>query len=114
MLNKEIFSNLPFVLIREILLFDKRFVARKPGNLLTYINKIPKKDIDNYSKLINAIPKKMEISPNNGSLSVIILRKNKKFIIQYFLLPNLVWEYRFFTFSKDLHTNIINNVHMFR
>ena len=83
MLNKEIFRNLPFVLIREILLFDKRFVARKQNNIpsLFCINKIPKKDIDNYSKLINAIPKKMEISPNNGSLSVIILRKNKKFII---------------------------------
>jgi hypothetical protein len=106
MIVNEIFRNLPFDLIREILIFDKRFVIRKPGNILTFINKIPKIDIDNYSRLFSNIEKKIEFSSN--SWSVIIFRNNKKFIMQYYLLPNLVWEYRFSTFLKDPHTNIIN------
>jgi len=108
MIINEIFRNLPFDLIREILLFDKRFVIRKPHNNLICIIKIPKKDIDNYSSLFKNIFKITEFSSN--SLSVFFFRKNKKFIIQYYLRPNLVWEYRFLTFTKDPHTNIINNI----
>ena len=112
MLINEIFRNLPFVLIREILLFDKRFVVRKYSNILTLtcINKIPKIDIDNYSSLFNTIPKISEISSNIWSVVIFRKNKNKKFIIQYYLRPNLVWEYRFLTFSKDPHTNIINSI----
>ena len=109
MLINEIFRKLPFDLIREILLFDKRFIVRKPNNILKCINKIPKIDIDKYLSLLNTIPKITKLSSNN-SWSVIFYRKNKKFIIQYYLLPNFVWEYRFLTCTKDPHTNIINDI----
>jgi hypothetical protein len=108
MIVNEIFRNLPFDLIREILIFDKRFVIRKPNNNLIFINNIPKIVMNNYSSLFKNIFKITEFTSNSWSVS--ILRKNKKFIIQHYLQPNLVWEYRFLTFTKDPHTNIINNI----
>jgi hypothetical protein len=108
----EIFRNLPFDLIREILLFDKRFVYRKHNKIFTIIDKIPKQKIVIFSSLFNSISPIINFSSFPKKLSVILFKKNKKFIIQYNLPihPNEFWEYRFLTFTKDSHTNILNDI----
>ena len=99
-LNSSLFSKLPFDIIREILLYDRRFVIR--NKRIIYINKIPKEDFrftlyDNISKIY-------QLSNNSWS---VILGKNKRYVIRHYLRVNLVWEYSFIIFSKDLHTNMM-------
>jgi predicted RNA-binding protein with PUA domain len=107
MINIFLFSQLPFDVIREILLYDDHFVIRKQynTNTLICINKIPK--IDKRFILYDTIPKIYELTNNNWS---VILGKNKRFIISHSLRPSLIWEYSFSTFSKDKHTNIICSI----
>ena len=98
-----LFNNLPFDLIREILLYDKHFIYRKNEYKIICINKIPK--IDKRYLLFENIPKVYELSINSWS---VILGKNKKFVICHSLRPSFLWEYSISTFSKDKHTNMMN------
>ena len=98
-----LFSKLPFDIIREILLYDRRFVIR--NKRIICINKIPKEDTrftlyDNISKIY-------QLSHNSWS---VILGKNKRYIIQHYLRPNLVWGYCFIIYSRDKHTNMICSI----
>jgi len=101
-----LFSKLPFDIIREILLYDQHFVFRKQDNTLVCINKIPK--IDKRFFLYNNIPKINELSDNKWF--VILVGKNKKFVISHTLTVSLLWDYSFLTFSKDPHTNMICSI----
>ena len=100
-----IFQKLPFDIIREILLYDNHYIARKIKNKtnLVYIDKINKND--KRFLLYDKIPK-----ISLAYCSVTLYTLNKKFIIHHFLHtnPNLIWEYSFITYSKDPHTNIFN------
>ena len=104
--TKFLFSKLPFDIIREILLYDQHFVIRKQDNSLVCINKIPK--IDKRFLLYDNIRKINELSDNKWF--VVLLRKNKKFVICHTLTLSLVWDYSFITFSKDPHTNMICSI----
>jgi hypothetical protein len=102
-----IFKNLPFDLIREILLYDNHYVIRKHDKCkLICINKIDKND--KRFIMYEKIPKILKISSNNWSIN--ISSKNKQFIIRHLLLPTEIWEYSFITYSKDPHTNIFNHI----
>ena len=107
MLINSLFSQLPFDIIREILLYDHRFVIRKQYNRLicVNINKIPK--LDDRLLLFTSLPRIYEISHNNWS---VILGTNKKYIISHYLRPSNIWEYKFVTFSKDPHTNMMSSI----
>jgi len=100
-----IFQQLPFDIIREILLYDKRFAYRKQNNCLIFINKIVIND--NISSLLKKIPKIFQISTNNWQ--VIIGSNWKRFVLSHRLKLSQSWEYGFSTFSKDNHTNIMNS-----
>lgn len=102
--NNSIFSLLPFDLIKEILLFDCRFVLRNKKTIV-WINKIDKKD-SRYT-ILQTIPKIFEISRNSWS---VILGKEKKYILKHYLRPSLIWEYSYVIFSKDPHTNMMCNI----
>jgi hypothetical protein len=97
-----LFSKLPFDIIREILLYDERFVVRKNQNRLVCINKISK--LDERFLLLANIPKVYQLAPNSWS---VILGKNKKYVIKHFLRPSNIWEYSFVTFSTDPHSNMM-------
>ena len=98
-----IFSQLPFELIREILLFDSRFVFRK--KTLLYIDKIPKDDV--RFLLYANVPRIYERSVNNWS---VILGTNTRFVMSHRLRPDLIWEYSFVTFHNDPHMNMISHI----
>jgi hypothetical protein len=104
-MSSSIFKNLPFDLIREILLYDNRYVIRKNNKCkLVCISKIDKND--ERFIIYEKIPKVLKISSNNWSIN--ISSKNKQFVIRHLLLPTQIWEYSFITYSKDPHTNIFN------
>ena len=103
--TKPLFSKLPFDIIREILLYDQHFVVRKQDNSLVYINKIPK--IDKRFFLYDNICKIKEI---HNKWFVVLVGKNKKFIICHTLTISHIWDYSFLTFSKDPHTNMISSI----
>lgn len=105
MITNSLFFNLPFDIIREILLYNDHFVIRKQYNTLVCINKIPK--IDERFLLYATVPKIYKMSDNNWS---VILGKNKKFVIGRSLRPSLLWECSFSTFSKDPHTNMMCSI----
>lgn len=102
--EKSIFANLPFDLIREILLYDSRFVVR--NNTLIFIDKIPNSDF--RFNLYNTIPKVYELAPN--SWSVIFSGKEKRYVLRHYLRPTLIWEYSFVVYSKDPHMNMMNSI----
>lgn len=104
-LSKPLLSQLPFDIIREILLFDSRFVIRKKQNRLVCINKIS--NLDQKLLLLSNIPKIYELAPNNWS---VILGTNKRFVIKHYLRLTGIWEYSFSTFTKDQNTNIFNYI----
>lgn len=100
-----IFQQLPFDIVREILLYDKRYVFRKQNKSLILINKIA---IDNnILHLLKKIPKIFQISTNNWQ--VIMGINLKRFVLSHRLKPSHSWEYGFSTFSKDNHINIMNS-----
>lgn len=99
-----IFSTLPFELIREILLYDSHFIIRKKKHLIC-INKISKHDF--RFQLLSYIPKIYELSHNSWR---VILGKDKKYIIGHYLRPSNIWEYSFIIYSKDPHTNMMDNI----
>ena len=103
--NYSIFQQLPFYIIREILLYDRRYAFRKQNKSLIFINKIA---IDNnLLHLLKKIPKIFQISTNNWQ--VILGRNLKRFVLSHSLKPSQSWEYGFSTFSKENHTNIMNS-----
>jgi hypothetical protein len=99
-----IFVNLPFDIIKEILLYDSHFVLR--NKRLIFIDKIPKSDF--RFKLYNSIPKVYELAPN--SWSVIFSEKEKRYVLRHYLRPTQIWEYSFVVYSKDPHMNIMNTI----
>ena len=105
-----LFSNLPFDIIREILLYDTHFVWRNDNfnkKRIMCINKIPRDDYRFF--LYSNAPKVYELAPN--SWSVILESENKKkYIIRHYLRPSLIWEYSFVVYSKDLHTNMMSTI----
>jgi hypothetical protein len=103
--NKSEFSKLPFDIIREILLYDRRFVIRKQQNRVICINKIS--NLDQRILLLEKIPKIYELAPNSWS---VILGTNKRFVMKHYLRSSNIWEYSFVTFSKDPHTNMISSI----
>ena len=107
--SSSLFSNLPFDLIREILLYDKHFVVRNDKynkKRIICINKIPCHDF--RFQLFGLVPKVYEIGPNNWSVT--IENGYKKYIIRHYLRPSLIWEYSFVTYSKDPHTNMMGTI----
>ena len=100
--TKPLFSKLPFDIIREILLYNQHFVLRKQDNSLVCINKIPK--IDKRFFLYDNIGK---INQIHNKWFVVLVGKNKKFVISHTLTISNIWDYSFLTFSKDPHTNMI-------
>lgn len=98
-----LFSYLPFDIIREILLYDTRFVLRN-NKQLVFIDKIPKTDY--RFTLYKTIPKIYRYSPNQWS---VILGKNKRYVLIHYLKLSLIWEYSFVTFSRDPHTNMMSH-----
>jgi hypothetical protein len=105
MINKFLFSKLPFDIIREILLYDQHFVIRKQNNRLICIDKIPK--IDERFFLYNTVSKIYQLSHNCWQ---VILGKEKKFVLCHSLRPSLLWEYIFATYYKDPHTNMVCSI----
>jgi hypothetical protein len=105
--TETLFSKLPNDIIREILLYDRRFVMRKTLNslYLIYINKISK--LDERFLLLTKIPKIYQLAPNSWS---VILGTNKRFVLKHYLRPSNIWEYNFVTFSKDPHTNMMCSI----
>lgn len=102
--ENSIFANLPFDLIREILLYDSRFVVR--NKRLIFIDKLLKTDF--RFQLYNSIPKVYELAPN--SWSVIFSGKEKRYVLRHYLRPSLIWEYSFVVYSKDPHMNMMNSI----
>jgi len=103
--EKSIFSLLPFDLIREILLYDPRYVFRGKTKRLVFIQKIPKTD---YRFLLyKTVPRIYERSTNNWT---VILGKDTRFVMSHRLRPDLIWEYGFVTFRKDRYLNIMETV----
>jgi len=96
-----IFSQLPFDLIREILLYDSHFVLH--NTKLVCINKI--QHSDPRFLLYDNIPRIYERTTNNWS---VILGTYPRFIMSRRLKPDLMWEYSFISFHKDMHTNFLN------
>jgi len=103
MLDNFLFCQLPFDIIREILLYDKHFVLRKKNNQVICIHKIPK--TDKRFLLYDTIPKIYQLSTN--SWKVIMGKENKKFVLSHTLRLSDIWEYSFITFSKDSHANML-------
>jgi len=103
--TKSIFSQLPFDLIREILLYDSHYVLRRETNRLVFIQKIPK--TDPRFLLFNTVPRIYERSMNNWT---VILGKDTRYIMGHRLRPDNIWEYSLVTFRKDPHLNMMKTV----
>ena len=100
-----IFSQLPFDLIREILLYDSHFVVREETKRLICIQKIPK--TDPRFLLFATVPRIYERSVNHWT---VILGSQTRFVMGRRLRPDLIWEYSFLTFRKDSHMNMMETV----
>ena len=99
-----IFANLPFDMIREILLYDTHFVIRKNHKLIC-IDKICKTDY-RFTLYAN-VPKIFTHSPNSWS---VIMGTNKRYILWHRLRPNNTWEYSYVVYARDPHTNIMRTI----
>jgi hypothetical protein len=105
-----LFSNLPFDIIREILLYDNHFVWRNDKYNKKRIVCIDKIRRDDYRFLLyDSIPKVYQLAPNSWSV-ILECENKKKYIIRHYLRPSLIWEYSFVTYSKDPHTNMIRSI----
>jgi len=100
-----IFSQLPFELIREILLYDSHFVVREQTKRLVCIQKIPRSDP--RFLLFDTIPRIYQRSVNHWT---VILGTNTRFIMGRRLRQDLIWEYSFVTFQRDPILNMMETV----
>jgi hypothetical protein len=100
-----VFSQLPFDLIREILLYDRHFVVREETKRLICIQKIPK--TDPRFLLFATVPRIYERSTNNWT---VILGTDTRFVMGRRLRPDQIWEYSFVTFRRDPHMNMMETV----
>jgi len=96
----QIFANLPFDMIREILLYDTHYLIR--NNKLICIDKIP--ETDHRFTLYTNVPR---IFKQTSTSWVVIMGTHKKYILWHRLKPNDTWEYSYVVFSKDPHTNMM-------
>ena len=101
-MNK-IFANLPFDMIREILLYDTHYVIR--NKKLICINKIP--ETDYRFTLYANVPRIVNQNTNSWT---IIMGTNKRYILWHRLKPNETWEYSYVVFSRDPHTNMMRTI----
>lgn len=104
-----IFSQLPFDIIREILLYNSHFVFRKDKKQLICIDKIP--NSDPRFLLYNTIPRIYE--RNNHHWSVILGTYPRFVMSRRYRVEGAIWEYSFVTFHKDQHTNMINYIPLY-
>ena len=95
-MEKSIFSLLSDEIIREILLYDRRFIWRE--NKMICIDRFPKKD-ERYCLLKN-IPRKWNLSEKSWSV-IISLPNKKRFVFGYKSVSNNTWIYFFSVFSYD-------------
>lgn len=101
--HMNIFSRLPFDIIREILLYDTHYVIQ--NHKLICINRIP--DTDPRLRLYSTVPKIYEQTSNSWS---VITGTDKRYVLWHRLKPNLSWEYSFVVFAKDPHTNMMSTI----
>jgi hypothetical protein len=104
MISSSIFANLPFDIIREILLYDTHYVIQ--NKKLICINRIPETDF-RFNLYSNNIPKIFKQTHNSW---VVIMGQNKKYVLWHHLKPNLLWEYAYAVFCKDRHTNMLSTI----
>jgi hypothetical protein len=95
-MQKSIFSLLPDEIIREILVYDRRFIWRE--NRLIFISRFSKKD-ERYS-LLKKIPRKWNLSENTWSV-ILCLENKKRFVLGYRNVVNNEWQYFFSVFSYN-------------
>lgn len=95
-MEKSIFAQLPDEIIREILLYDQRFIWRE--NRLVVISRFLKKD-ERYS-LLKKIQRKWNLSEKTWSV-IISLPNKKRFVFGYKSVSNNTWIYFFSVFSYD-------------
>ena len=89
------FGKLSWDIIREILLYDSRFVLRK--NKLVFIGRIPRED-ERYS-LLSKISRIYQMSSNSWQVILSEPISNKKFVLGY--RCNTQWEFFFHIFSYN-------------
>lgn len=92
------FEKLPWDIIREILLFDSRFILR--NKILIQINKIPRED-HRYS-LLSKKPKIYKFSDNQWSVILNENESKKRYIISYNFNFVDIREYVFYTFIYNV------------
>lgn len=95
-MQKSIFAQLPDEIIRDILLYDRRFIWRE--NRLIFISRFSKED-ERYSLLKN-IPRKWNLYENTWSV-IFCLENKKRFVLGYKNVVNDVWRYFFVVFLYD-------------
>ena len=95
-MQKSIFSLLPDEIIRNILVYDRRFIWRE--NRLLCISRFSKND-ERYC-LLEKIPRKWNLSENTWSV-IFCLENKKRFVLGYKNVVNNVWRYFFFVFLYD-------------
>ena len=89
------FDKLSWDIIREILLFDPRFVLRK--NKLVFIGRISKED-ERYL-LLSKIPRIYQISLNTWQVILSEPISKKRFVLGY--RSNTQWEFFFHIFTYN-------------
>jgi hypothetical protein len=93
-MQKSIFSQLPDEIIREILVYDRRFIWRE--NRWTIISPFSRDDYRYY--ILEKIPRKYKMSEKTWS---VILGEKKRFVLGYRNIVNNEWEFFFSIFSYD-------------
>jgi len=95
-MQTSIFSHLPDEIIRNILLYDRRFIWREKKIII--ISSFSKKD-ERYS-LLKKIPRKWNSSENTWSV-ILSLPNKKRFALGYRNVVNNEWRYFFSIFSYN-------------
>lgn len=95
-MQKSIFSHLPDEIIREILVYDRRFIWRE--NKMIIISPFSSDDY-RYS-LLKKIPRKWNLSEKTWSV-IISLPNKKRVVFGYKSVSNNTWIYFFSVFSYD-------------
>jgi hypothetical protein len=101
MVDKNIFSKLPFDIIKYILLYNNYYILR--NNKIIFINKISKED--NRYKILSKKPFIRKL--RNNSWGVYLDNINKKYIVEYSYKFG-VWKYNFYIYLIDKLIRIIN------
>lgn len=95
-MQHSIFSLLPDEIIRDILVYDRRFIWRE--NKMICISRFSKED-ERYC-LLKKIPRKWNLSENTWSV-ILCLENKKRFVLGYWNVVNNIWRYFFSVFSYD-------------